>query len=369
MGGIVDEFVANNAGIKILTPSGWSEFAGVVKKRPMMTRTLRVNQHAVTCTNDHKIFVSDDASMMAKHLKIGDSVITANGTAQVNAIEINSEAETVYDIMSVDDGNRFFANGVLISNCEFVTADETLINASTLLQLQGVEPIFKTGQTRWYEHIKPNKTYLVALDPSAGVGKDFSCIQVFSLPDMAQIAEWTHNRTSIPQQVKTLQSTINFIHSEMRKFADQRGDPEIYFTLENNSWGEAAIVTIDEMGEDTFNAIWLHEPKIRGVSRLRRGLNTNVRSKAMACTKLKSLVESNKLVLRSKTLVRQLKFFVAKGNSFEGKVGENDDAVMSTILCVRMMQMVTRWDEAIGNLMKDEFSDESSEPMPISIGY
>ena len=89
----------------------------------------------------------------------------------------------------------------------------------------------------------------------------------------------------------------------------------------------------------------------------------------MACTKLKSLVESNKLVLRSKTLVRQLKFFVAKGNSFEGKVGENDDAVMSTILCVRMMQMVTRWDEAIGNLMKDEFSDESSEPMPISIGY
>ena len=253
--------------------------------------------------------------------------------------------------------------------CEFVTADETLINASTLLQLQGVEPMFKTGQTRWYEHIKPNKTYLVALDPSAGVGKDFSCIQVFSLPDMAQIAEWTHNRTSIPQQVKTLQSTINFIHSEMRKFADQRGDPEIYFTLENNSWGEAAIVTIDEMGEDTFNAIWLHEPKIRGVSRLRRGLNTNVRSKAMACTKLKSLVESNKLVLRSKTLVRQLKFFVAKGNSFEGKVGENDDAVMSTILCVRMMQMVTRWDEAIGNLMKDEFSDESSEPMPISIGY
>ena len=155
----------------------------------------------------------------------------------------------------------------------------------------------------------------------------------------------------------------------MRKFADQRGDPEIYFTLENNSWGEAAIVTVDEMGEDTFNAIWLHEPKIRGVSRLRRGLNTNVRSKAMACTKLKSLVESNKLVLRSKTLVRQLKFFVAKGNSFEGKVGENDDAVMSTILCVRMMQMVTRWDEAIGNLMKDDFSDESSEPMPISIGY
>ena len=253
--------------------------------------------------------------------------------------------------------------------CEFVTADETLVNASTLLQLQGVEPIFKTGQTRWYDQIKANKTYLVALDPSAGVGKDFSCIQVYSLPDMAQVAEWTHNRTSIPQQVKTLQSIINFIHSEMRKLGEQRGEPEIYFTLENNSWGEAAIVTIEEMGEDTFNGIWLHEPKVKGVSRLRRGLNTNVRSKAMACTKLKSLVESNKLSLRSKTLIRQLKFFVAKGNSFEGKVGENDDAVMATILCVRMMQMVTRWDEEIGNLMKDEFLEQHDEPMPISFGY
>jgi hypothetical protein len=252
---------------------------------------------------------------------------------------------------------------------EFITADETLINAATLLQLQGTEPLFKTGQTRWYDQIKPNKTYLVALDPSAGVGKDHSCIQVFSLPDMAQVAEWNHNRTSIPQQVKTMQGIINFIHAEMRKSNEQRGEPEIYFTLENNSWGEAAIVSIDEIGEENFNAIWLHEPKVKGVSRLRRGLNTNVRSKAMACTKMKSLIESNKLVLHSKQLVRQLKFFVSKGNSFEGKFGEHDDAVMATILCVRMMQMVTRWDENFGNLMKDEFVEDVQEPMPISLGF
>ena len=253
--------------------------------------------------------------------------------------------------------------------CEFITADETLINAATLLKLQGTDPMFKIGQTRWYEQIKSNKTYVVALDPSAGVGKDPACIQVFSLPDMAQVAEWSHDRTSIPQQVKTMQGIINFIYTEMRKLHDQRGDPEIYFTLENNSWGEAAILSIDEMGEDAFNAIWLHEPKVKGVARLRRGLNTNVRSKAQACTKLKSLVESGKLDLRSRLLVRQLKFFVAKGNGFEGKVGEHDDAVMATILCVRMMQMVTRWDENIGNLMKDELMEIHDEPMPISFGY
>jgi len=252
--------------------------------------------------------------------------------------------------------------------CDFLTADETLINAVTLLKLQGTDPLYRTNQIRWYDHIKANAIYLVALDPSAGVGKDDACIQVFSLPDMAQVAEWSHNRTSIPQQVRIMQGIVNLIHSEMKKHSDQRGEPEVYFTLENNSWGEGAILTIDEMGEDSFNGIWLHEPKVKGMTK-RRGLNTNTRSKAMACTKLKSLVESDKLKLRSRMLVRQLKFFVSHGDSFRGKSGEHDDAVMALILCVRMMQMVTRWDESIGNLMKDDFNDVSEEPMPISFGY
>ena len=99
--------------------------------------------------------------------------------------------------------------------CEFLTADSTLINAVTLLKLQGTDPIFKTNEIRWYDNIYPNKTYLIALDPSAGVGKDFAAIEVYVLPDMKQIAEWTHNRTSIPNQVKTMQNIVNFIASEM----------------------------------------------------------------------------------------------------------------------------------------------------------
>ena len=61
-------------------------------------------------------------------------------------------------------------------DCKFLTADETLINAVTLLKLQGVEPMYKTNDIRWYDKIKPNNTYVLALDPSAGVGKDFAAI-------------------------------------------------------------------------------------------------------------------------------------------------------------------------------------------------
>ena len=118
--------------------------------------------------------------------------------------------------------------------------------------MQGIEPIFKTGNVRWYDKIQPNKTYVVGLDPSAGVGQDHAAIEVFSLPDMKQVAEWSHNRTSIPNQVKTMQGILKYIHDEMRSHKEQKTEPDIYFTLENNSWGEAAVLTIDEIGEERF---------------------------------------------------------------------------------------------------------------------
>ena len=251
--------------------------------------------------------------------------------------------------------------------CEFLTADETLIAPAKLLQLRGQDPLFKThGQVRWYGKPTVGNTYLVALDPSQGVGKDDAAIQVYSMPDMAQVAEWTHNRTSIPQQVRTMQLIVNSIYEELKKQPDQRGDPEVYFTLENNSQGIAALQSIQEIGEDQFYGTMIHEPKQRGSGRT-KGFNTNVRSKSLACSKLKGLIESGRLQVKSKALVRQLKFFVSKGDSFAAKSGEHDDCVMATILCIRMMLISQNWDERFGDLMRDVFDDEAAheEPMPI----
>ena len=253
--------------------------------------------------------------------------------------------------------------------CKFITADETLIAPAKLLKLQGVEPIGKThNQVRWYETISPNKTYLVSLDPSSGVGRDSSVIQVFCLPDMTQVAEWSHNRTSPSQQVKLMKSIINYIYSEMKQSGVQKGEPEICYTFENNAVGEAIIVGLQELGEDSIAGQLINEPKVRGVSNRRKGLNTNVRSKIQSCTRLKSLVESDKIKLYSKLLIRQLKFFVAKGDSFGGKGGEHDDTVSALLLCVRMMQIAMSWDDSIADLLRDTGeNDEFEEPMPIFV--
>jgi len=254
--------------------------------------------------------------------------------------------------------------------CEFAGETETLISGMCLQRLVGQEPKFKTQQVRWYAEIEPNKTYLVALDPSAGVGKDFAAITVWCLPDMIQVAEWCHNLTPIPGQVQTMLRILEYIW-DTSKEKGQKGEPDIYYTLENNSWGEAALVSINEIGEERFPGQFVHEPRRSHTpGRSRKGLNTNVRSKAMACSKFKTLIETNRIEIRSKMLIRQLKFFVSKGDSFSAKQGEHDDVVMSSLLAVRMMSILTTWDEKIGDLLRDELEiEESLDPMPMAMSY
>ena len=253
--------------------------------------------------------------------------------------------------------------------CQFAGEESTLISSLTLQRLRGIDPLFKTAEVRWYQKITLDKTYLVSLDPSAGVGKDPACIQVYSLPDMGQVAEWSSNRTSIPNQVRTMQMLINTLYNETKK-QGFKGEPDIYFTFENNTWGEAAMQSIGDIGEENFMGQLLNEPRRTGLVRYRKGLNTNGRSKANACSKLKSLLEGNRLKIHSKNLVKQLKFFVSRGDSFAAKQGEHDDCVMSTILCIRMMQMVTNWDDRVGELLKDVFDGDTNEqrdPLPFSV--
>ena len=195
-------FKKNTSGLKVLTPNGYKPFAGVAYMGDKETLQISLsNGMQISCSTDHKIYISETEYVHAIELTVNQSVMTLSGYSDIISIVETGKIEPVYDLIEVEDGHRYYTNGVLSSNCEFITADETLINGVTLLKLQGVEPLFKTNEVRWYQKLKANTTYVVALDPSAGVGKDPAAIEVFSLPDMCQVAEWTHNRTSIPNQV------------------------------------------------------------------------------------------------------------------------------------------------------------------------
>jgi hypothetical protein len=255
--------------------------------------------------------------------------------------------------------------------CKFVTEDETLINNLTLSVLSHEDELFKIGEVRWYQEPKPNHTYAVALDPSLGTGGDYAAIQVFEMPTMVQIAEWRHNKTAVRQQITILMEILNYIHYSLLDNDAQVNDPEIYWTVENNTLGEAALVVIEDTGEENFPGTFVHEPRRSGGGRHRKGLNTSNKSKLAACSKLKSMIESRRMTVKSRALVREMKSFVRNGSGFAAKWGETDDLISGTLLVIRLVQMIAAWDPDLGEKLKDVAGGDNEyesdlTPMPIS---
>jgi hypothetical protein len=177
------------------------------------------------------------------------------------------------------------------------------------------------------------------------------------VPGLKQVAEWCDNKTPVQRQVRIVQEICTYI-------SDSIGSQNnVYYSVENNTLGEAALVAINEIGEENYRGIFISEPRKAGNSnRYRKGFNTTNKSKLAACSKLKSLIETKRMHIASKALVSELKSFVASGTSFAAKLGEHDDLVMSALLAIRMMQTLQNYDADLDNEIKD--ASEFIEPMP-----
>lgn len=243
---------------------------------------------------------------------------------------------------------------------EFIAFDETLVDSLKLAAMEPKAPYAKMGQVRLYKPIVPGNVYMVALDPSLGTGGDNAAIQVYELPGMKHVAEWQHNKTPVRGQCKILQQMCKWINDEAK------GKSEIYYSLENNTLGEAALLAIEDIGEENIPGTFLTESKKHGNTRqFRRGFTTTHKSKLSACAKLKHWIETDKIEIASNNLLREIKTFVARGNSFAAKDGETDDLVMALILIVRMSLEIVKYEESAFEYLADEEEDDMA-PMPIS---
>ena len=250
--------------------------------------------------------------------------------------------------------------------CEFLVFDETLINSIKLSELVGRDPLERMGQVRWYKKPTPGNVYLTALDPCLGTGGDYAGIQVFELPSFIQVAEWQHNITPVQGQVKIFRDILKYIQEEI----GEDNANNIYWSCENNTVGEAALIVIADLGEETFPGLFVSEPVRKGhVRKFRKGFNTTFGSKISACSRLKFLIEEDKMKLNSKVLISELKTFIASGTSFKAKTGQHDDLVSALLLVIRMSVILADWDPRVFELMSvnTHFEEDWEVPLPIFI--
>jgi hypothetical protein len=78
------------------------------------------------------------------------------------------------------------------------------------------------------------------------------------------------------------------------------------------------------------------------------------------------MIENHKMTINSKPLISELKTYIASGLGFKAKSGEHDDLVSSTLLIMRMADVLADWDPQIYDKMTEKITDESM-PMPIFV--
>ncbi len=244
--------------------------------------------------------------------------------------------------------------------CKFIQKEETLINPFKLSKMEGIEPIEKEGQIRWYKKPSKGNTYLVALDPSLGTGGDPAAIQIFEAGSREQIGEWTHNKTPIESQIKLLKEITTYLVSVTENNQD------VYYTCENNTLGEACLVTIRNIGEESIPGIFLTESaKVGNARKFRKGFNTTNSTKLSACAILKNMIESDKIKIYSKALISELRNFVSVENTYRAKIGSTDDLVLALLLIIRMIESLKSF---LPNLEDFSYKDESLNiPLPFFI--
>ena len=145
--------------------------------------------------------------------------------------------------------------------------------------------------------------------------------------------------------------------------------PEFYRDIKNAKVKDCLVRIAEETGEENFPGTFLSETRQHGnAKRYRRGFTTTHKAKINACSKLKYWVETEKLEIASKPLLRELKTFIARGNSYAAKDGENDDLVMALNLIVRMSLEVSKYEEDAFEYLNEDFDEnDGMEPMPFSL--
>ena len=245
--------------------------------------------------------------------------------------------------------------------CEFISSDETLIDSSYISDyMKPVSEIFRIGQTRWFKEPVPNHVYALALDPSMGTGGDPAAIEVFDLTTMEQVAEWRSSITPSIGQVKIILEILYYIHSTLAENPLQKGDPEIYWSFENNACGEGTLVAIELTGIEKFPGTLISD------AGKRNGLNTNKSTKNTSCSIFKRLTEKGKFKIYSAPLIAELKNFVSSGYSYKAKIGETDDLVMTTLSIIRIYSIISKWEDNVADEseMLEDIYDINMEPMP-----
>jgi len=213
--------------------------------------------------------------------------------------------------------------------CDFLGSSSTLIASSKLHSLVHKPPKISNREgVDIYEEPAKDHTYIICVDPARGVGKDYSALTVIDIHKTPYriVAKYRNNLISpmlFPTVIRSLAKQYNraFVLVEINDIGAQVADV-LHEDLEYEN-----VLMSSYMGRkgQTITGGF-------GGKNSHFGVRTTIPVKKLGCSVLKSLVESDRIIIDDVDVIHELTTFVAKRQSYEADDGYNDDLVMTLVL-------------------------------------
>lgn len=312
-----------NSRFQISTPTGFRNFAGVQKKRVNTLYQINfVDGTHIKCSGGHA-FLTDNGFIKAENLSLHN---TLTGKA-IKSISYESGSFEVYDPVGVEEHSTYYSEGVISHNTEFIGSSNTLISAAKLRSMVFANILEQQGFFDIYEKPKPDGIYAIMVDVARGQGQDYSAFSVIDVSQIPyrQVAKYRDNNISpllYPTIIFNAGRMYNdaFVLVEISDIGQQISDI-LHFELEYEN-----LVKIQMKGKQG--------QQITGgnVKKIAFGVKTSVATKRIGCSNLKTLIESDKLLIQDADTIMELTTFTAQKESFKAEEGNHDDLAMTLVL-------------------------------------
>ena len=212
--------------------------------------------------------------------------------------------------------------------CEFLGSVDTLINAQKLKAMAVIDPRRSPQGLDVYEMPIKDHTYVITVDVARGVQNDYSAFIVIDSTKAPYkiVAKYKNNDIKpivFPNVLDKIGKLYNkaYILIEINDLGQQVADA-MQFELEYDN-----MMMVTQRGR---------AGQVLGGGFSGRGNQLGVRmtkgTKKIGTSNLKSLIESDKLIINDFDIISELSTFIAKGKSFEAEAGSHDDLVMCLVI-------------------------------------
>lgn len=212
--------------------------------------------------------------------------------------------------------------------CDFLGSSNTLISNTKIKEMVWKRPLKRyQGGLVLYEEPKPRNQYVVTVDVSRGIGQDYSAFTIVNVTQFPYKVAGKYQNNEISPMLFP-----NVIYETATHFN------QAMVLVEVNDIGEqvGAILYNDLEYEDLI----MTEHGGRNGQRVSSGFGKNVyygirmtgNVKKIGMANLKTLIESDKIIIEDVDIIAELSTFVQKRSSYEAEEGYHDDLVMCLII-------------------------------------